>query len=343
MDKTVLVTGANGFVGRHLVHHLCQKASHVRALDTHFEKSSFPKGVEKIEGDILDPLLMKEVCEGVSCVFHLAALTALWIKDEKRYQSINVEGTRTILEHAIKAGAKRFIYCSSFVTTIAGGRKPRLIDEHVLIPPKKLFGHYARSKRQAELLVMKSEKIETITVLPSAPLGAGDYNMTAPTCLIRDLVNGNIPALLDQITNFVDVDLLAEAIANTAYLGKNGERYLLTGKNRPILDFLDVLERLTGVSMPRYKVPYPIASAFSCCEEKLICRLTQKPPKAPYAGVRMAGRPFEFDNAKAITELDINLNPLEDALLSSLSWLKRQGHITREMPAMTVSRKELDQ
>lgn len=334
MSGLALVTGADGFVGRHLVRQLLGKGYQVRALDHAFHGAP-ENGAERIDADILDRTLIAAVMEGVDIVFHLAAMTALWLPDEGDYQTVNVEGTNSVLQAAIAAGVARFVYCSSFVTMISGPRVIRTIDESTIVEPQALFGAYARSKRRAERLVMEAAlQIEPVIVMPSAPIGPGDHNLTAPTAFLRDLVNGKIPATIRQITNFVDVELLADAILRAGERAEPGERYLLTGKNRPMSEFLGRVAAVSGLAMPSREVPYALAAFASLIEEKLLCRMSKSPPRAPYAGVRMAGRPFEFDSAKAMNDLDINLYPIDEALAGALLWLAKEGHLTRRMPAL---------
>ena len=106
MTELVLVTGANGFVGRHLVRELLQDGYQVRAVDRSF-KNAPEDGAERIEADILDAPIMQAAMDDVKTVYHLAALTSLWMPDESAYQSVNVEGTRTILQAALDAKADR--------------------------------------------------------------------------------------------------------------------------------------------------------------------------------------------------------------------------------------------
>lgn len=333
MNGLVLVTGGDGFIGRHLVARLLKEGCQVRVLDKAFHQAP-NDGAERIEADILDATLVHSAMGGVSTVYHLAAITSLWIPDENLYHSVNVEGTRTVLQAAIAAKSSHFIHCSSFVTTISGPRNQRTITEADVANPPALFGAYARSKRRAERLVLDtSDIIHTTVVMPSAPLGPGDHHLTAPTGFIRDLVNGKIPATLDQIMNFVDVELLAEAMIAAPEAGPSGERYLLSGQNLPMPTLLKMMSEITGLAMPQRKVPYGLAVLASLVEEKIISRILARPPKAPYPGVRMAGRKLSFDNTKSIAALDINLNPIDDALNETLLWLQREGHLTRSLPA----------
>lgn len=332
MSALVLVTGANGFVGRHLIEALLKSGYRVRALDREFTHIR-EDGAERITADILDHVMVRAAMEDVEIVFHLAAIAALWLPDESAYQTVNVEGTSRVLDAAIDAGVRRFVYCSSFVTTISGPREKRMITEGDIAEPKALFGAYAKSKRRADRLVMEAkDRIEPVILMPSAPLGAVDYNLTAPTAFIRDLVNGKIPAIIDQVTNFIDVTLLANAMARAADRAAPATRYLLTGENRKIEDFLAIVGDLSGSAMPKSKVPYAIAAGFGFFDENVLTKLLKRPPAGPYAGIRMAGRPFKFDNDLACKTFEIDLNPIEEAVGESLAWLDQQGALTKPLP-----------
>ena len=345
MSELVLVTGANGFIGRHLVRELLQGGYQVRAVDRSFENAP-EDGAERIETDILDAPIMQAAMDDVKTVYHLAALTSLWMPDESAYQTVNVEGTRTVLQAALDAKADRFVHCSSFVTAITGSasRNERSVADDDIGEPADLFGAYARSKRRGERVVMDAKfLIDTIVVMPSAPIGAGDHNMTAPTGLLRDLINGNIPATLDQVINFIDVQLLAKAIVQAGEKGQPANRYLLCGKNWRMADFLNHLEQVTGIDMPKRQVPFNLALIASFVEEKILCKFLKRPPKAPFSGVRFAGRKIVFDATKAQTSFDMDLTPLDDALIESLSWLSKNGHLNRSIPALEGDEEEAEQ
>src|SRR5699024_7088016 len=108
----------------------------------------------------------------------------------------------------------RTVLISSYVTLVSRqARGGAMLDETVEAPPSHLLGPYPRTKRQAELFALSAAATgQPVTiVMPSAPVGAGDANLTPPTRLLCDLATGRTPALLDCLLNLVDVGAVADA------------------------------------------------------------------------------------------------------------------------------------
>jgi dihydroflavonol-4-reductase len=282
-----------------------------------------PVEVEQITGSILDQDAIEKAMNGVDHVVHAAAIAHLWTPDLFDYDRVNVVGTCLMLAAARRAGAS-MVYVSSF-TTLISDETPRdaLLDESTEVVPSKLLGRYPRSKRQAELAVMSAaEAGQTVCiVLPGAPVGAGDYNLTPPTRMISDLIDGSTPALLECTLNLVDANAVAEAIVKALTLGESGARYLLTGDDVAMREVANKIARITGKAAPKYTVPISIA-LLAARTEALVAKITKKPPKAPLSGVRLAGRPCRFNNAKACRDLGFTPRPWEECVEESVAWLK---------------------
>ena len=118
-NKTVLVTGAGGFIGSHLVETLVQLGASTRAL-IHYnsasscgwlENSPVKNDIEIVYGDIKDSYALKDIFKGVSTVFHLAALIAIpySYKAPLSYVQTNIEGTLNILQNSLEAGVSKII------------------------------------------------------------------------------------------------------------------------------------------------------------------------------------------------------------------------------------------
>lgn len=336
-NNTVLVTGADGFVGRHLVKALVGEGADVRAVDLQFE-ASLPDGAQAIIADVQRIDDLRAAMEGVDIVYHLAAVSDLWVstRDPGRHHRVNVDGTRNVLQAAIDTDARRFVHCSSNVVLIAGRRAFQHLDEDHTTRRSDLFGAYARSKFDAAALVQAAGgQIETVRVLPGTPIGPGDHRPTPPGRFLRDLVNGAIPALpRGAAINAVDVRVMTDTIARSGYLAPAGSRYLLTGCDVTFGDLARIAGDLTGLTMPRAVVPYGVAWTAALAEDVIWSRWTGRMPAASFDGLRMAGRARQFSNARARQDLLLEQTDLRACISDALTWMMQNGMITRPMPGL---------
>jgi UDP-glucose 4-epimerase len=155
--KRALVTGASGFIGRHLVRRLVQEGYQVRVLvrSTRF-RSATSHVVETMEGDIRDTTKVKEATAGVDTIFHLAGRTHALSElsdDDATYHAVNVEGTRNVLEGAVAGGVQGIVFASS--VKVFGEESQECLDETAA--PRPASG-YGRSKLEAEELVQAYAK-----------------------------------------------------------------------------------------------------------------------------------------------------------------------------------------
>ena len=329
MTGSVLVTGAAGFVGRHLVAALLRRGEKVRALDLSFEPEL--PGAECIVGSVTDPDGVAEALAGIEFVFHCAANPQLWSSDPQAFTRVNVEGTRIVLETARRLGVKRAVHVSSFVTLMAKRLAGQTVDEQVKLQPADMLGPYPLSKYLSERLALDlaGDGFQVVAALPSAPIGPLDYKMTPPTKLIRDLVRGRVPATLKCRMNVIDVRMLADGLIAARDRGRSGERYLLTGEDLSMAAFLETLASVSGVRMPKRTVPGYVALTAALIDEKLVARVTGKRPAAPLSGVQLAATNIRFDNSRARSELGLNTGSTREALQDALTWMQAEGLLRR--------------
>lgn len=319
-----LVTGGAGFVGRHLVAALKSRGERVRVLDL-----ADHEGVETIRGSVDDPAAARAAADGVDSIFHLAGNAQLWAKDPRDFDRVNHLGVRVMLAAARDAGVRRFIHCSS-LTTLVGARTPigaSEADEHVRLEPQEMLGAYPRSKLMAERAVDEAvrEGLDAVVAIPTEPLGPGDENLTPPTRMILDLLNGKTPATIDCTLNFVAAQSLADGFVALRDKGRRGDRYILGGENISMRSLLASLSKISGRRMPGAELPYGVALLAGIVDTGFVARLTGRSPKAPLAGVRLAGRRVSFSSAKAKRELGWESAPFEAALADALDWFRARG------------------
>lgn len=333
MTGPTLVTGAGGFLGAHVVAALAQRGEAVRALDLTFPTplpDGVAGGVERIEGSILDPELMARVAEDTAAVIHCAAVTDLWARPRVIYDRVNTRGTCEALAAARHAGA-RVVHVSSYMTLVGGPDAGEVtLDETMELPPSNMLGRYPRTKREAELFALAAARMgqEVVVVMPSAPVGPGDWRLTPPMRMIRDLAAGRTPALLDCLINLVDVRAVAEGVIAARDRGRSGERYLLTGEDLEMAEIAARVAVLAGVRPPRLRVPLGLALA-AARAEAAVATLTGRPPAAPLTGVRLAARRVRFSSAKARADLGFSPPPVDAALKDAMDWMREAGMLAR--------------
>src|SRR5512136_387128 len=193
-----------------------------------------------------------------------------------------------------------------------------------------MSNHYKRSKWQTEMVAraLAARGAPVVIVNPSAPVGPRDVKPTPTGKVVVDFLNGAMPAYLDTGLNWVHVRDVAIGHIFAAERGCIGERYILGNAegNWTMRQVLLVLEEVTGVRAPRFRLPYSLALGAAYANEALSW-LTGRPPKVPLAGVRMASYKMYFNPAKAIRELGLPQTPPRQALADAAEWFQRDGYV----------------
>ena len=329
------VTGASGFIGANLVHELIARRHEVVALVRPRSDLRGLDGAEfrRVEGDVSDVAKLKAAMQGCGWCFHMAASYHLWLRDYRPMYAANVAGTRNVLEAAGAAGCLRIVYtstvgCIGLPEPTNGRVTPS--DEATPVSEAQMKNPYKRSKWQAEQEATRLARggLPIIIVNPSAPVGPRDVKPTPTGKVVLDFLNGRMPAYLDTGLNWVHVRDVAIGHILAAEKGGIGERYILGNAegNWTMQQLLLVLEEVTGVRAPTFRLPYALALGAAYANEALSW-WTERPPKVPLAGVRMARHKMYFNPAKAIRELGLPQTPPRQALADAAEWFRQDGYV----------------
>ncbi len=330
------VTGASGFVGANLVEALNAAGHEVRAL---LRPNSDRRGLAgarftEVPGNLEDREALARGLRGCDWCFHVAASYQLWLPDYAPMYRANVDGTRTVIEEAERAGCRRIVYTSTVgcIGLPKVGEDGSVIptDEEAPVSEGQMSNHYKLSKWRAEVVAreLAAKGAPVVIVNPSAPVGPRDAKPTPTGQVIVDFLNRALPATMDTGLNYVHVRDVARGHVLAAERGRLGERYILgnsTG-NWTLVEALAVLSELTGIPAPRWQVPYGLAWFGAILNEGL-SKVTGRPPKAPLAGVRMARHKMFFDPSKAVRELGLPQTSPRQALADAVEWFQANGHV----------------
>lgn len=321
-----LVTGATGFLGRHLTDVLVANGHDVVAL-CRKRPADLPKAVSVELGDILAPEAVAKAAAGCAGVFHCAGRVSRRVEDADELFRVHVDGTKIVFEAARSAGVKRFVLASTS-GTIAVSTEPKVIDERALAPQGVIARWpYYRSKLYAEraALEQNGKGIEVVSINPTLLLGPGDV-LGSSTNDIVDFMNKRVPVIPAGGLSFVDARDVAVSMAAAMTKGRPGEKYLLGAKNLTFDVFFGMLQRVSGVKGPTMKAPKSLLLAQAGAEivERVSKRLNAESPM-DRVSAEMAQHFWYLDASKAMREIDFSPRDAIETLSDTVADLRARG------------------
>jgi dihydroflavonol-4-reductase len=324
----ILVTGASGFLGSAIVAALRACGHHLRLLVRRTSpRTNLVPGDSLCEGDLRDRASVAHALKGVRFLFHAAADYRLWARNPEEIVQNNVNGTRLLMEEALRVGVERIVYTSS-VATLKPIEGSSATEEHRLAEDEAV-GAYKRSKVAAERLVeamIQRDGLPALIVNPTTPIGPRDVRPTPTGRIIIEAASGRMPGFVDTGLNLAHVDDVAAGHIAAIERGRIGERYILGGENVFLADMLADIARLVGRRPPRLKIPraavYPAAYA-----AETIARISGVEPFITLDGLRMARHHMFFDDSKARRELGYASRPYREGLSDAIAWFRTHGRL----------------
>jgi dihydroflavonol-4-reductase len=326
----IFITGASGFVGAAVVRQLLQAGHEVRALvrPTSSRTNLARLPVEVARGDLRDASSLRRAMSGIRFVFHVAADYRLWARHPQEIVETNVEGTRGLMEAALRAGVERIVYTSS-VATLKARPDGTPSDESFPLDAAAAVGAYKYSKVAAERLVesmVAEHKLPAVLVNPSTPIGPRDVRPTPTGRIIVEAAAGRMPAYVDTGLNLVHVDDVAVGHLLALDKGRIGQRYILGGQDVLLGDMLREIARQTGRSAPKLRLPrrliFPIAYA-----AEAVAYFTDREPFVTTTGLRLAKDRMFFTSKKAERELGYRARPYGEAVGEAIAWFRAHGYL----------------
>ncbi len=333
---TTLVTGATGFIGGNLARALAHRGEAVRALvrPSSNDLAIRDTGVQQVDGDILRPESLRRAVAGCETVYHCAASYSFWAKDPDLICRTNIQGTRNVLDAARNAGVRRLVFTSSVSTIGLPSGHPASPDgplgsEDMPADPRHLVGRYKRSKHRAEQLALSAndDDFDVVVVNPCAPVGEWDVKPTPTGRIPLDFALGRIPGYLATGMNLVDVSDVAEGHILAMERGKAGERYILGNENLTLIQVFAMLADITGRPAPRWRFPYWLVLSAAYCDHWLESGLLRREPAIPVEGIKITRHPMYVDCRKAVDELGLPQNSVENALEKAIRWFADYGYL----------------
>jgi nucleoside-diphosphate-sugar epimerase len=253
----IAVTGANGFLGRHIVDELIKRNEEVRIMVR--SDANLPVDTAKAElvkGDFTSYEDALKLLSGCDALIHAAAVTAVYLIDSGEYFRVNAKATRQLVELCDQLQIKRLVYIST-VNTIGYGSKRYPATEQNKMKDPFTNSWYAQSKKEAEKYVEAYSKKDYKHVIILHPAFIiGDTNRASGS---GKLINTGYRKRLLFIPrggkNFVDVWSVAQASCNALTMGTTGNHYIIGGENLSFKSFFKKLKQAGGYRQKIYLLP----------------------------------------------------------------------------------------
>ncbi len=317
--RVAVVTGANGFLGAHLVRALLARGVEVRAVVRPTSDVRVLAGldIDLRRGALDDAAFMREVLRGADALFHLAALYSQRPEDIGLMYRVNVGIVRALMKLAWDVGVPRIVHTSTIGTI--GRRKDGLPpDESVPFNLWDRASHYVRSKHLGELaaLTWAGMGAPIVVVNPTAPVGAYDWRPTATGRRILAVLEGRVPSYPPGGINFVPARDVAEGMILAALKGKPGERYILghLEGNLNLEDFLRMVRDIVGLALSEKGGGRAGGWRGLRKMKELLRRRSLPGGQAPYA--------LTANSHKAVTELGMPQSDLSAAFAEAITWFR---------------------
>jgi dihydroflavonol-4-reductase len=325
MGRT-LVTGGSGFIGSHVVRLLAERGDDLRLTMRPRSRLDNLEGLdyERADADVLDRMAIRKALRGVDRVFHCAGLLSTRPGDAERVFEVNVEGTRTVLEEALRAGVERVVYTSSAAAIGPAPAPDEAADERQLFTAGHLHIPYVSSKHEAEVEAFRlaARGLPLVVVNPCRVFGRGDIYAHA-TSVVRRFLLGRLQVYANGGLNVVDVGDVARGHLLADERGLVGERYILGNRNYTLDRLWADLARLSGVEPPAVRLEPAMALRLARAFEA-----GSPGGRAPITvpEVRVTTQWWTYKNTKAKRELGFKPSPHEDTIEATVEWyLEREG------------------
>ena len=325
----ILVTGATGFIGCHLVERLTAAGEQVRALVLPTRNSAWldSVGVEVLRGDIGDTQAIERAADKCEIVFHLAAKTeSVRVLSRHDVHVTNVQGTENVARAVVRAGAGRLVFCSS-VAVYGRIAKNQMIDENTETNPDSPYGE---SKVLGEQVVLSARQRSGLPVVVARISTVWGPGTTSWLGLFQSIASGHF-RLIGNGTNhhhIADVSDVVEGLLLCASVkGVEGRTYILAGSESVQLTRL--VEMIgEEVGMTRFTAALPAAplQVYRVLDKMAVALIGHKLPRADRLALFLGDRTFDISRARQELSYVPRISA-KDTIRRMAEWFRVQGYL----------------
>jgi nucleoside-diphosphate-sugar epimerase len=321
-----LVLGASGFLGSHVTRQLVANGEDVRVM---LRKTSSTRGIDDLDverryGDVFDDAALADAMSGCDVVYHCIVDARMWLRDPAPLFRTNVEGLRHVLDAAVAADLRKFVYTSTTGTLAVSTTRPVTEDD-----PHDWDdgGPYIKARVDAENLVLRYAReagLPALALCISTTYGPGDWQPTPHGGLIAQVAAGRFPFYLGFSAEVVGIEDAARAMLLAAEHGRVGERYIVSDRYLSSREVHAIAAEAVGRRAPRIGLPLPLLYAAARIND-LAASVLRRDLEFAAVGIRMAELMSPLDHRKAERELGWTPRPVEDSIAAAARFFQTEA------------------
>ncbi len=301
----VLVTGASGFLGRHLVRYLSQQGTALRALYFNHQPTDELQSLQGVEWrrcDLLDVYDVEDAMNGITDIYHCAGIVAFDKESKDALLHFNPESTANLVNQALSQQVRKFVHVSSVAALGRTGETDKEITEEEEWGESRYNSAYAISKYMAENEVWRGigEGLNAVIINPGVILGVGHMHDLAMR-LMR-LAYKEFPFYSNGISSFVDVDDVVRIMVLLMHSEHEAERYIVSCGNYSYHELFTLMANTMNKRPPRYYAN-AIMTNLAWRLSGLLSKLTGKKSIITRETVTNANSVCLYNNSKLLTAL----------------------------------------
>lgn len=320
-----LVIGASGFLGSHVTRQLVENGEDVRVM---LRKTSSTRGIDDLRverhyGDVFDDEALRRAMADCDVVFYCVVDARMWLRDPTPLFRTNVEGLRHVLDIAVDADLKRFVFTST-VATLAIGHGAPVTEEDPF--DWRGGGPYVESRVAAENLVMhyaRQKGLPAVALCISTTYGPDDWQPTPHGSLLALVAAGRFPFYFGYSSEVVGIEDAGRAMILAADRGRVGERYIVSDRFMSSREVHEVAAEAVGLRRPRIGIPMKLLYAAAHTND-LAAKLLRRDLKFAAVGIRMVDVMSPLDHSKAERELGWRPVPVHESIRKAARFFNEQ-------------------
>lgn len=333
---TYYITGISGFLGRNIVNQLGNSKivglifPNEKGVDDLREQNN----ITLIEGNILNKEDIEKFLsissEGKKVIIHAAGKISVYKKGDPMCTTINVEGTKNIVDTALKVGCDKFVYVSS-VDSLNKRKGNDVIYEQDRYEIDKVDGVYSKSKVSANNYVLdacKEKGLPAIIVLPSPFIGPDDPFNNPINYAIKRFLLGKLPALVKGQYNIADVRDMSKGIIDASISGHIGESYILGGHQITMLNLINGVAKIENRKPIKLYVPIWLVKLGSPFIE-LSAKIRKKSPLFTAFSMDCLKQNSNYSSEKAYKDFGYVSRDMNTTLIDLVKWMKESDYLQR--------------